>query len=243
MALHAGRPARRRCSTTRPPVRASTWSDDAPRRRHARRRHPSTSGARSGAPAPGDRAAAVAAAPQRRRRCCSTSPPTPSSTSRSASGSPARAREAVHGHLLVRVGRFARATVVLEHTGTARATASSSRSSPATARRSPWSPCRSGTTTPTTWRSTTLSSAATPRVRHIAVTHRRRHRPVQHQRLATPAPAASFEACGVYFADAGQHLEHRLVRRPRRAALPDPTSSTRARSRATPRTPCGSATC
>ena len=39
-------------------------------------------------------------------------------------GSPVRIRltgtahEVVHGHLLVRVGRFARATVVLEHTGT-----------------------------------------------------------------------------------------------------------------------------
>ena len=47
----------------------------------------------------------------------------------------------------------------------------------------------------------------------------------QRPTSATPAPAATPRLLGVYFADAGQHQEHRLVRRPRGAALHAPAST------------------
>jgi Fe-S cluster assembly protein SufD len=78
-------------------------------------------------------------------------------------------------------------------------------------------------------------------VRHIAVTLGGGI--VRMNTNATYAgPGGSFEGLGVYFADAGQHLEHRLfVDHDRRTAAA--TSSTRAPSRARVPTRCGSATC
>ena len=40
------------------------------------------------------------------------------------------------------------------------------------------------------------------------------------RRVDYAGPGGDAELLGLYFADAGQHLEHRLLRRPRRAALP-----------------------
>ena len=51
------------------------------------------------------------------------------------------------------------------------------------------------------------------------------------------------ELYGLYFADAGQHLEHRQLVDHSRAGLPQLRGLPRARCRATARTPSGSATC
>ncbi|MBD3782356.1 MAG: Fe-S cluster assembly protein SufD [Micrococcales bacterium] len=114
----------------------------------------------------------------------------------------------VHGHLLVRVGRFARATVVLEHTGTADyaevLTVLAGDGSDVTL------------VTVQEWDDSAHHLAQhdavvgrDARVRHIAVTLGG-----GVVRLNTNAsytgPGGSFEGLGVYFADAGQHLEHRL---------------------------------
>ncbi|HMM94443.1 Fe-S cluster assembly protein SufD [Phycicoccus sp.] len=114
----------------------------------------------------------------------------------------------VRGHLLVRVGRFARATVVLEHTGTADyaevLTVLAGDGSDVTL------------VTVQEWDDSAHHLAQhdavvgrDARVRHIAVTLGG-----GVVRLNTNAsytgPGGSFEGLGVYFADAGQHLEHRL---------------------------------
>ena len=57
-------------------------------------------------------------------------------------------------------------------------------------------------------------------------------RPV-HRPSSYAGPGGDAELFGLYFADAGQHLEHRLLRRPRGARLPQPRRRTRARCRAT----------
>ena len=114
----------------------------------------------------------------------------------------------VHGHLLLRVGRFARATVVLEHTGSAQygelVTVVAGDGAEVTL------------VTVQEWDDDSHHLAQhdvvvgrDAKVRHIAVTIGGGI--VRMNTNATYAgPGGSFEALGVYFADAGQHLEHRL---------------------------------
>ena len=161
----------------------------------------------SGAPAPSDRAAVVTAA--RSGGVALLDVPAEAELTE-----PVRlrltgaTREVVHGHLLVRVGRFARATVVLEHTGV-----------------SDYSEVLSVVVgdgaevtlvTVQEWDDDSHHLAQhdvvvgrDARVRHIAITIGG-----GIVRLNTNAsytgPGGSFEGLGVYFADAGQHLEHRL---------------------------------
>ena len=161
----------------------------------------------SGAPAPGDRAAAVAAAHSGGVTVLDI-------PAEAELDEPVRVRlhggdhEVVHGHLHVQVGRFARATVVLEHAGT-----------------SDYSELLSVLTgdgaqltlvTVQEWDDTAHHLAQhdvvvgrDASVRHIAVTIGGGI--VRMNTNATYAgPGGSFEGLGVYFADAGQHLEHRL---------------------------------
>jgi len=161
----------------------------------------------SAIPAPGDRAAAVAAA----HSGGVTVLDIPAEAELT---EPVRLRlrgddhEVVHGHLHVQVGRFARATVVLEHAGT-----------------SDYSELLSVVTgdgaqvtvvTVQEWDDTAHHLAQhdvvvgrDASVRHIAVTIGGGI--VRMNTNATYAgPGGTFEGLGVYFADAGQHLEHRL---------------------------------
>ncbi|MEO6791652.1 MAG: Fe-S cluster assembly protein SufD [Ornithinibacter sp.] len=160
-----------------------------------------------GAPAPSDRAAAVAAAHSPEITVIDV--PADAELSE-----PVRihltgaTRDVVHGHLLVRVGRFARATIVIEHAGL-----------------SDYSQMLSllaGDGADVTlvsiqeWddRSHHLAQhdvviGRDARVRHVAVTIGGGI--VRMNTNATySGPGGSFEGLGVYFADAGQHLEHRL---------------------------------
>ena len=67
---------------------------------------------------------------------------------------------------------------------------------------------------------------------------------VRHDATAEYAgPGGSVEMLGLYFADEGQHIEHRLFVDHNAPHTRSATSSTRARCRARARTPCGSATC
>ena len=115
VAVHAGRPPRR-AVPRRGHRRAPGAGARAARRRDARH------GIRRGVAAP--------AAPRRRATAPRPWPPPTAAASplldvpaEAELDEPVRIRltgtehEVVHGHLLVRVGRFARATVVLEHTG------------------------------------------------------------------------------------------------------------------------------
>ncbi|MEI2825622.1 MAG: SufD family Fe-S cluster assembly protein [Dermatophilaceae bacterium] len=74
-------------------------------------------------------------------------------------------------------------------------------------------------------------------MRHIAVTLGGDARAAAHQRARTPAPAAPSRASALYFADAGQHLEHRLFVDHDAPHCTQPTSNTRAPCRATAPTP------
>ncbi len=160
-----------------------------------------------GVPAPQDRAAAVAAAHS--GGVAVVDVPAEAELTE-----PVRIRlsgseqDLVHGNLLVRVGRFARATVILEHTGVADysevLTVLAGDGSEVTL------------VTVQEWDDASHHLAQhdvvvgrDARVRHIAVTLGG-----GIVRLNTNAsytgPGASFEGLGVYFADAGQHLEHRL---------------------------------
>lgn len=160
----------------------------------------------AGIPAPGDRAAAVAAAHSGGVAVVDV-------PAEAELAEPVRIRltgdgEVVHGHLLVRVGRFARATVLVEHAGSAQYSELVS--------------VLAGDGSEVTlvsvqeWADDAHHLAQhdvvvgrDARVRHIAVTIGG-----GIVRLNTNAsytgPGGSFEGLGVYFADAGQHLEHRL---------------------------------
>ncbi len=160
-----------------------------------------------GVPAPQDRAAAVAAAHSGGVGVVDV-------PAEAELAEPVRIRlsgseqDLVHGHLLLRVGRFARVTVVLEHTGVADysevLTVLAGDGSDVTL------------VTVQEWDDASHHLAQhdvvvgrDARVRHIAVTLGG-----GVVRLNTNAtysgPGGSFEGLGVYFADAGQHLEHRL---------------------------------
>jgi Fe-S cluster assembly protein SufD len=117
-------------------------------------------------------------------------------------------RQVVHGHLMVRVGRFARATVILEHAGV------SDYSEMLTVLAGDGSEVT--LVTVQEWDDVSLHLGQhdvvvgrDAKVRHIAVTLGG-----GIVRLNTNAsyagPGGSFEALGVYFADSGQHQEHRL---------------------------------
>ncbi|MGL5909541.1 MAG: Fe-S cluster assembly protein SufD [Phycicoccus sp.] len=158
-------------------------------------------------PAPGDRAAAVAAAHSGGVAVLDV----PADIELT---EPGRIRlsgsdsQVVHGHLLVRVGRFSKATVVLEHDGVSEysevLTVLAGDGAEVTV------------VTVQAWDDGAHHLAQhdvvvgrDAAVRHIAVTLGG-----DIVRLSTNAsyggPGGSFEALGVYFADAGQHLEHRL---------------------------------
>ncbi len=160
-----------------------------------------------GVPAPQDRAAAVAAAHSGGVSVVDV-------PAEAELTEPVRIRltgagqELVHGHLMLRVGRFARVTVVLEHTGVADysevLTVLAGDGSEVTL------------VTVQEWDDASHHLAQhdvvvgrDARVRHIAVSLGG-----GVVRLGTNAtyagPGGSFEGLGVYFADAGQHLEHRL---------------------------------
>ena len=117
--------------------------------------------------------------------------------------------DVVWGQLVVEVGAFAKATVVLDHTGLA--TLRRRRRRPRRRRRaaSRSSRCRTGRPARCTAASTTPSSAATPRSSRSwspsAATSSG-----WSATCSTPAPAARAELFGVYFADETQHQEHRL---------------------------------
>ena len=122
-------------------------------------------------------------------------------------------------------------------------TPTTSSSSSVTARRSTWSACRTGPTTRCTCRTTT------PRLGRDATARAHRGHAAaatwcgSPRRSATAAPAATPSCTGLYFADAGQHLEHRLFVDHDVPRLPQPRAPTRARCRARTRTRSGSATC
>ncbi len=116
--------------------------------------------------------------------------------------------ELVHGHLLVRVGRFAKATVVLEHSGVADysevlTVLAGDGSDVTLVSAQEWDDASHHVG------QHDVVVGRDARVRHIAITLGG-----GVVRLSTNAsysgPGGSFEGLGVYFADAGQHLEHRL---------------------------------
>ena len=170
-------------------------------------RHPCEEWRASGAPAPGDRAAAVAAAHSGGVAVLDI-------PAEAELDEPVRIRltgtahEVVHGHLLVRVGRFARATVVLEHTGTSEYSEVVSVVAGDGAQVT--------LVTVQEWDDDAhhlaqhdLVIGRDAAVRHIAVTIGGGI--VRFNTNASyTGPGGSFEGLGVYFADAGQHLEHRL---------------------------------
>ena len=161
----------------------------------------------SGAPAPGDRAAVVAAA----HSGGATVLEIPAEVELD---EPVRLRlhgessDVVHGHLVVRLGRFARATVVIEHAGTSNygelvsvVTGDGSQLTLVSVQE--WD----DTAHHLAQHDVVVGRDAS--VRHIAVTIGGGI--VRMNTNATYAgPGGSFEGLGVYFADAGQHLEHRL---------------------------------
>ncbi|MDT0215201.1 Fe-S cluster assembly protein SufD [Rothia sp. ARF10] len=161
----------------------------------------------SGAPAPADRAAVVAAAHSGGVGLVDI-------PAEAELAEPVRIRltgaerQVVHGHLMVRVGRFARATVILEHAGL------SDYSEMLTVLAGDGSEVT--LVTVQEWDDESLHLGQhdvvvgrDAKVRHIAVTLGG-----GIVRLNTNAsyagPGGSFEGLGVYFADAGQHQEHRL---------------------------------
>ncbi len=161
----------------------------------------------SGAPAPGDRAAAVAAAHAGEALVLDV-------PADAELDEPLRIRlagtqhEVVHGLLLVRVGRFARATVVLEHTGTSEysevvSVVAGDGAQVTLVTVQEWDDDAHHVT------QNDALIGRDARLRHIAVTLGGKV-----VRVSTNArysgPGGSFEGLGVYFADAGQHQEHRL---------------------------------
>ncbi|MGL4178006.1 MAG: Fe-S cluster assembly protein SufD [Dermatophilaceae bacterium] len=160
-----------------------------------------------GVPPPADRAAAVAAA----HSGDVTVLDIPAEAELAAPvriGLTGTASSVVHGHLLVRVGRFARATIVIEHTGTAEyaellTVLAGDGAEVTVVTLQEWDDAAHHVGQ----HDVVVGRDAT--VRHIAVTLGG-----EIVRLSTNAsyagPGGSFEALGVYFADAGQHLEHRL---------------------------------
>ena len=161
----------------------------------------------TGAPAPSDRAAAVAAAHSGGVAVLDI-------PAESELDEPVRVRltgsghDVVHGHLLVRAGRFSRATVVLEHSGSAEygevlSVVAGDGAQLTVVTVQEWDDDAHHLAQ----HDVVVGRDAT--VRHIAVTIGG-----GIVRLNTNAsytgPGGSFEGLGVYFADAGQHLEHRL---------------------------------
>jgi len=160
----------------------------------------------AGIPAPGDRAAAVAAAHSDGVLVVDV----PADAELDV---PVRLRLtgeglAAHGHVLVRVGRFARATVVLEHAGTAEygellTVLAGDGSQVTLVSVQEWADASHHLAQ----HDVVVGRDAS--VRHIAVTIGGGI--VRMNTNASYAgPGGSFEGLGVYFADAGQHLEHRL---------------------------------
>ena len=173
-----------------------------------------------------------------------TIPPRPSSTDAGAvDRSRARDGARVNGHLVVDAGPLTPGHVVLDHRGHARRSPTTSRSvvgdgADLTVVSRAGLGRRRGAPSP----STTPSIGRDARLKHIAVTLGG-----DVVRITTNAgyagPGGDVEMLGIYFADAGQHQEHRLFVDHAAPQLPQPRRPTRARCRARPRTPSGSATC
>ena len=128
---------------------------------------------------------------------------------------------AAFGHVLVELEPMAEAVVVLDYSGQRHLR----RQRRADRRRRGVADggvsCRTGPTTPSTCRTITPSWAGTPRLTHTAVTLGGSVvRLAPSVRYAGPGGEA--ELRGLYFADAGQHLEHRLFVDHTRAQLPQP---------------------
>lgn len=161
----------------------------------------------SGVPAPSDRAAAVAAAHSGGVALLDVPAEAELDT-------PVRIRltgeqrEVVHGHLMVRVGRFAKATVVIEHSGVSDysevlSVLAGDGSQVTVVSVQEWA----DESHHLAQHDVVVGRDAS--VRHIAVTIGGGI--VRMNTNATyTGPGGSFEGLGVYFADAGQHLEHRL---------------------------------
>ena len=117
-----------------------------------------------------------------------------------------------------------------------------SRSWSATAPSSPTSPSRTGPTTRCTTAPSTARVGRDASLKHVAVTFG--GDVVRHDATATyDGPGGEIEMLGLYFADDGQHIEHRLFVDHNAPADQEPRRSTRARCRARARTRSGSATC
>ena len=140
-------------------------------------------------------------------RCCSTSRPRPSSTSPCDSSLVGQGgRAACTATSSCEAGRLTKATVVVEHTGSA-ALRRPSRSSSATARTSPSSRAALGRRRPAPRPARRARRSRRP-YKHIAVSLGGEIVRVNaNVRYAGPGGDATL--LGVYFADAGQHLEHR----------------------------------
>ena len=160
----------------------------------------------SGAPAPADRAAVVAAAHSGGVALLDV--PAEAELTEPVRVRLTGAGGLVHGHLLVRVGAFARATIVLEHAGEAEysellsvVVGDGAQVTVVTVQEWADSAIHLGQHDVVVGRDAS--------VRHIAVTLGGAI--VRLNTNATYAgPGGSFEGLGVYFADAGQHQEHRL---------------------------------
>ncbi len=161
----------------------------------------------SGAPAPGDRAAAIAAS-QSGGVAVIDIPADAQLSEPVRIALSGEAGDLVHGHLMLRAGRFSTATVVLTHTGRA------SYSEVLTIVVGDGADLT--VVSVQEWDDTAIHLGQhdvivgrDARVKHIAVTLGG-----GIVRLNTNAsytgPGGSFEGYGVYFADAGQHQEHRL---------------------------------
>jgi Fe-S cluster assembly protein SufD len=116
--------------------------------------------------------------------------------------------DAVHGHLVVTAGRFSRATVIVEHSGSAEysqvlSVVAEDGADLTVVSLQEWE----DEAVHLSQQDVVVGRDA--RVRHIAVTLGGKVvRLSANARYA--GPGGSFEGLGVYFADAGQHLEHRL---------------------------------
>ena len=114
----------------------------------------------------------------------------------------------VHGHLLVRVGRHARATIVVGHTGTA-SYSEMLTLDVADGAEVTFVSLQEWADDAIHLGQHDVIVGRDAHVRHIAVTLGG-HLVRLNTNATYRGPGGSFEGLGVYFADAGQHLEHRL---------------------------------
>ncbi len=239
LAVHPAAPAARPARRHRGVRRHGRRSRSRSRRRHGRDRRPRRRPARRGRRArrPGRRRGVVGV-PRGHRRRRSTARP-----SRSRSPSPGRGRAPPpSSHLQLRTAPHAEATVVLTHSGSGTLADNLEVVVGRRRRGSRWSSPRSGPTTPCTSARSTSRSAATPR----CAPPRWRWAATwcgSAPRSTTAVPAATPSCSASGFADAGQHLEQRLLVD---HAVPNCKSNVLYKNALQgdgARTRCGSATC